>query len=471
MPSIHVLVVLIGLLLGRDLAQGRGDALPAAAAQFIVASGWVALVALVALVSLPACARAAAYRGSWPLLQRGLTLAGALRWMIVVPFAAWAVAADGAGCVEGWVGSWIGLDEALAAAPPILALLVIAWAEHPLHDRMRQAMLVRQLDEGGLVDRPPTRAEATMSRARMMLAMPLVPVMVIVCWHEMVDRLFSGAPSWLAAGVDTAGAIAIVLVAPAVIVRVLGTRPLGDGPLRERINELCGHMRTRVRGVRLWDNASANAAVLGLLPFARYMLITEPLVRGMPRHELDAVMAHELAHVRQHHVLWIVLTMLAVVTVLSLAQAPVAGLLEFLGSTVAEAIAFACVAALAIHLFGVVSRMIERHADARAAVAVGEEIAAARGEPSDVVHPGGPASMSAALSRVCVLNGVHPDRWGFRHGSVTQRQRALARLAGVPVSKVPIDRTVRALRRATLLVLLGIGVFTGIGLAMGWLVW
>ncbi|MFI4883235.1 MAG: M48 family metalloprotease [Phycisphaerales bacterium JB064] len=471
MPSIHVLVILIGLLLGRDLAQARGDALPASPSQFFVACGWVGVVALVALISLPACAKAAAYRGSWRMLQRGLGLAQMLRWLVVIPFALWAVLADGVGAVEGWIGSWIGLDEMLAATAPLLALLTIAWAEHPLHDRMRQAMLVRQLDEGGLVDRPPTRLESTIGKARMMLAMPLVPVLLIVCWHETIDAVFVDGPVWLASTVDVMGTILIVAVAPAIVVRVLGTRPLADGPLQERIDDLCKQMGARISGVRLWDNPSANAAILGLLPFARYMLITEPLLRGMPRHELDAVIAHELAHVRQHHVLWIVLSLMAIVTLLSFAQTPLASLLDVLGTTASEAIAFTLVAALAIHAFGVISRLIERHADARAAVAVATEIAGEQGVPDELVHPGGPASMAAALSRVCALNGVNPGRWGFRHGSVAQRQRALSLLPGLPAGRLPVDRKVALLRRATLLCLFGLGLFMLLGLSLGWLRW
>lgn len=471
MPSIHVLVILIGLLLGQDLADALGGPGGEPAWQFGLVVGWVALVAAVAMVSLPACARAAAYRGSWRLLSRGMALAQALRWLIVMPFATWAVLADGAGTVELWIGSWVGLDEAMAAAPPLLALLVVAWAEHPLHDRMRQAMLVRQLDEGGLVDRPPTRMEATLSRARMMLAMPLVPVFVIVCWHETVDLVLAGAPEWLVQVIDIAGALGIVAFAPAIIVRVLGTRRLEEGPLRERIDQLCAHMDAKVSGVRLWDHPSANAAILGLLPFARYMLITEPLARGMPRHELDAVIAHELAHVRQHHVLWIVLSMLAVVTVLGFAQETLAWLLSFLGSGASEGLAFLLVAIAAVHAFGVVSRTIERHADARAAVAVGEEIASDQGSEGDTVHAAGPAAMASALSRVCALNGVDPQRWGFRHGSVTQRQRALGRLASMNARRLPIDRTVAVLRGATLLTLLSVALFTAIGTGMGWLRW
>lgn len=470
MPSIHVLIILVGLLLGKDLAAARGAASDGSGWQFLVAVGWSLLVAGVALVALPACARTAAYRGSWRFLRRGLGLSEKLRWLVVLPFAIWSVTANGLGAVESLMGSWIGLDEIAAATPPLLALLAITWAEHPLHDRMRQAMLVRELDTGGVVERPPTRWEATAGRARAMLAMPLVPVLLIVCWHETVEILLQSQPTLAWRAIDIAGTIAIVALSPAIIVRVLGTRSLGEGEVRQRIGTLCDQMGARITGVRLWAHPSANAAILGLLPWARYMLVTEPLLRGMPRHELDAVVAHELAHVRQHHVLWIVLAMLALVTALGLGEPAIAwiGQSAGLGRGLAELSALLFVATAAVLGFGSISRLIERHADARAAVALSTSIAKEQDSDPTIVHQGGPDSMAAALDRVCALNGVDPSRWGFRHGSVRQRQRALARLTGMPSRRLPVDRRVRTLRLATLTTLVVAGTLTLVGLWQGW---
>lgn len=472
MPSIHVLIILVGLLLGRDLASARGTTEHAPSWQFLVVVGWAVLVAVVALVALPACARGAAYRGSWRLLQRGLGLAEKLRWLVVLPFASWSIAVDGVGAVEALVGSWIGLDEIIAASPPLLALLAIAWAEHPLHDRMRQAMLVRDLDSGAVVERPPTRWEATIGRARVMLAMPLAPVLLIVCWHETVQSLLATRPEWLWRSIDIAGTLGIVAFAPAMIVRILGTRPLDAGQVSRRINELSHRMGARITGVRLWAHPSANAAILGLLPWARYMLVTEPLLRGMPQRELDAVVAHELAHVRQHHVLWIVLAVLAAVLALGLLEPMLTAMATSVGVTrgLAELSSLLIVATIAILAFGSISRLIERHADARAAVAIDLEQAAATGHAPDVVHGIGPDAMAAALDRVCALNGVDPRRWGFRHGSVRQRQRALSKLVGRAAAGLPIDRSVKRLRVATVLTLATMGSLTLVGLWLGWFV-
>ena len=471
MPNIHVLILLVGLLLGRDLARASDGSDASDPIQFAIASGWCATLALIALVALPACARGAAARGSSGLLLQGMRFAQWLRWLLVLPYATWSMATDAVGAVEAWIGAWIILDEIIAALPPLLALVCITWAEFPLQDRMRQALVMRQLDEGGLVDRLSTRFESTLGVVRAMLAMPLVPVMLIVFWHEATGTALEGAPGWVATSIDVAGTIAIVAIAPAIIVRVLGTRPLVEGALHDRVARLCREMGTRLRGVRLWPHASANAALLGVLPLARYILVTDRLVRSMPRHELDAVLAHELAHSRQHHVLWILLSVLAAVLVLSLAQPVLVAVLEAIlpGRALVEAVSVAITAVLALAWFGAVSRLIERQADAHAAVAIGREIAESQGADPSVIHPAGPACMAASLDRVCALNGVEPSRWGFRHGSVHQRQRALAALPGMPIDRLPVDRRVLAIKRATLLGLLGSGVFLALGVALGWI--
>jgi hypothetical protein len=79
--------------------------------------------------------------------------------------------------------------------------------------------------------------------------------------------------------------------------------------------------------------------------------------------------------------------------------------------------------------------------------------------------------MAAALDRVCALNGVDRERWGFRHGSVAQRQRALSRLANRAVDRLPVDRKVRVMRWATVLVLAGMGGLLAVGLQLGWFTW
>ena len=50
-----------------------------------------------------------------------------------------------------------------------------------------------------------------------------------------------------------------------------------------------------------------NGAVMGAITPVRYILLTDALLETLPRERVEAVMAHELAHVRRHHIFWLVM--------------------------------------------------------------------------------------------------------------------------------------------------------------------
>lgn len=52
-------------------------------------------------------------------------------------------------------------------------------------------------------------------------------------------------------------------------------------------------------------------------------------------------------------------------------------------------------------------------------------------------------AMAGALESVARLNHISRERRSFRHGSIAHRQHRLARLVGLPLDRLPIDRTCR----------------------------
>ncbi|HTL71406.1 MAG TPA: M48 family metallopeptidase [Candidatus Eisenbacteria bacterium] len=82
------------------------------------------------------------------------------------------------------------------------------------------------------------------------------------------------------------------------------TRPLPDGPLRQRILALCARLRVRVLDVYEISlskkTRKANAAVVGIGP-TRRILLGDTLIAEFPPEEVEMVIAHELGHhVRRH---------------------------------------------------------------------------------------------------------------------------------------------------------------------------
>ena len=64
-------------------------------------------------------------------------------------------------------------------------------------------------------------------------------------------------------------------------------------------------MGVRCRDFRIWhtDRQVLNAAVAGLLPSVRTIFMTDALLLYLRDEEMEAVIAHELGHVRRRHLL------------------------------------------------------------------------------------------------------------------------------------------------------------------------
>src|SRR5690606_31987071 len=65
--------------------------------------------------------------------------------------------------------------------------------------------------------------------------------------------------------------------------------------------------RVRFREVLLWRTfgGMVNAAVMGMLAPLRYILLSDALLEHLPAEQVEAVMAHEVAHIRKRHLVWL----------------------------------------------------------------------------------------------------------------------------------------------------------------------
>jgi STE24 endopeptidase len=119
----------------------------------------------------------------------------------------------------------------------------------------------------------------------------------------------------LVSGRGLAGRAAIVLAGYLVITPVLlGLLPAVLAPILApaslpadvgaRLSGLAARAGLRVRGrvIRARERKLANAGQLGWLPGLRYVLITDYLLDQLTPAETDAVIAHELGHVRQRDI-------------------------------------------------------------------------------------------------------------------------------------------------------------------------
>jgi len=271
----------------------------------------------------------------------------------------------------------------------------------------------------------------------------------------------------------------VFVFAPVILRHVLRTQPLPDSPLRKRLEEICRRCRLRYRDILLWrtDNNMGNAAVMGILPWVRYILLSDLLLETMSDEQVEAVFAHEVGHIVHRHMAWYVVLVVILMVGTSapadaLKQLLIAhGLPRWAGpriDLVMEAVAIA----IFFGIFGVLSRRFERQADVFAARTIQEfsenagsigvtspivpataPVPAVAGSPQSYVGEYGAAVFASALHRVAIVNNIPVRARNFSHGSIAARMKYLYDLSTDPARTGRFDRAMMAIY-ATLVIAL-----------------
>lgn len=452
-------------------------------ALFAIGAGW--LVLCTSRVRRPGGYRwiglaEAGYRGTtWLLLLTHVFCVFGLGW---------------GDAIRVYTGNLVLVDELLAILPP-LSIMIAWWAfRYPIHRQIREALLIRTLDDGDTVYALQSRGQFVMNLTRIHLVLVLVPIVMIMTWNEAVQifwpRLIDVErvdERWQLATMF--GGTAVVLaIAPLVVRRLWDTAPLGDGPLRERLGQMCATHRVKIRELLIWHTGGelANAAVMGFIPRLRFILLSDALLDGMTDDHVEAVMAHEIGHIRRRHLPWLAVGLLAGLGAIGVLMTPVVTrTVEWLNASVDAPQPTTMVERMLVTLnpsllqpdphplsmwvepaaaivtligglivFGWISRRFERQADTFAVQHLAR--AQADGPAGNRVTPDAIAGMTNALSTVAALNHIPIRRKTWRHGSIAWRQTHLRSLEGQPLDALAIDRTVSIIKAVSAVVLLAV---------------
>ena len=96
---------------------------------------------------------------------------------------------------------------------------------------------------------------------------------------------------------------------PPLVRRLWGCEKLPEGPLKEHLTRFCSRQQFSAE-LYLWplfEGQALTAGVMGIVPGRRYILLTPAIIETMSLAELEAVMAHEIGHVKKGHLLLYVL--------------------------------------------------------------------------------------------------------------------------------------------------------------------
>jgi Zn-dependent protease with chaperone function len=439
------------------------------AADWAVPAGWIiawmwltpASLLLLAWLGIRVCeARLRRGRMPGPLVAADRIMRAA-RWFIAVNQVACVLLVDGLAAVRAMTGDLILIDELITLLPALLALGATWWIYFPIENRLVQATLIRRLDEGKPIYPIQSRGQYLLLQVRMHMLLVLAPVLVIAGISEVIDSVWvrwDFGPAGAREALTIIAAAGVFLFAPLLARLVLDVQRLPGGELRESLEEVCRRHGVRVRDLLLWrtNGSMINAAVMGVVARLRYVLITDALLEMLRRDQVCAVMAHEVGHVRRHHMVWLIICLMACLLLAThLVSWPLhmGAVQGFWPDAWNEPLAIAAAVLqllLALMVFGWVCRRFERQADTFAV----QHLSTAEGAHGhQAITPQAVHSLRSALGAISFLNTVDPSRHSWRHGSIRWRQRYLDSLVGLPVRQLPIDRMIRRLKWASALII------------------
>lgn len=240
------------------------------------------------------------------------------------------------------------------------------------------------------------------------LAAIIPPVILLVAALEALQHT-----AWRATVLYMAGALAIHALATRRRMHAwrFETHAVTTGELRDRVFALAARAGVRVQQLYVLPARKARLAN-ALAALGNVVVLTDYLIANLSRREVDAVVAHELAHLRRRHPLLLLVVMVALVW-------------AFWGwGSWLPGWDVPLRAVLAVALVLLLSRQLERSADRHAATLVGD-----------------PEALIAALAKLARLN-LLPVSWGkldealLTHPSIRERARLLAQRHHIPWERV-----------------------------------
>src|SRR5438128_5523658 len=305
MSRVILLLIMAVWLMGAEELQH--NQLPPRGSMILLFAGYLVIVVTVAVWSALLARRATQsnFRRLFRRFNHGLLI---MRWLIP----AWmAVDVIRGGAWTEWVLAKFGTRIELPAmivgiAPAMLTWMALWWAEYPAERAMREQNVLDELMHGMPVHEAPRLGRMLIVSLRQQLLPMVLPILLITLFRDLVG-LTHFTPSWNDLMMIPA-ALVVYLLSPFLLIWLFNARPLEPSPLRQRLEAICQRCGLRYRNIMLWqtDFSMANAAVIGLLPGWRYVLLSDRLLETMTDREIEAVFAHELGHIVHNHMAWLV---------------------------------------------------------------------------------------------------------------------------------------------------------------------
>jgi STE24 endopeptidase len=370
-----------------------------------------------------------------------------------------------------WDGRFVpGIQLVLLS--PLVAVLLLGWA--------CTYGVERALHRGAGGTAFPGRAAYVAMQARHNLLLVIPALLLITVQQTLLFALPGLAAEEFLAVLSLVLVGAVLLLIPWILRLVLGLQSLPDGPLRRRLESAARRLHFRCSDILVWrtHDSLANALVTGVVPWLRYVIVTDRLAEYLNGPELEAVFGHEVSHVKHRHMLYYIGFVVVSLALGWCLWQPLVGWLrgalpETYQALTAygvfeEVLLLGLLCVEVVVLFGFISRLCERQADVDGCRAVSclHPFCLAHTE-DEVLPPNGHGlcatgirTFIGALEKVALLNGISRERPGWlsswQHSTIAKRVRFLERLLAEPHAESRLHRSVRWIQLGILLGLVAV---------------
>jgi Zn-dependent protease with chaperone function len=258
----------------------------------------------------------------------------------------------------------------------------------------------------------------------------------------------------------------VAVFGPAIIKKFWMCTPLEPSYDRARIEALCHRAGLAYADILYWPifgGKMITAGVMGLIKKFRYILVTEGLLKFLSSEEIDAVIAHEIGHVKKNHILFYLIFFTGYMLIsyatfnliiyLILYADPLFRLISFSGLNHASAISiFFSISVILIFLvyfrfvFGYFMRNFERQADCFV---------------YSLFNSAFP--LITTLEKIAATSGQPPDKPNWHHFSIAER---ISYLKKCEQDQIWVKRQDKKIKKSIAVYLVCLLLFGGIGFAL-----
>jgi Zn-dependent protease with chaperone function len=258
----------------------------------------------------------------------------------------------------------------------------------------------------------------------------------------------------------------VAIIGPAFIQKFWQCRPLTHTGIRHRIETMCRKARMGFKDILIWPlfgGKMISAGVMGLIQRFRYILVTPALIDLLEPGEIDAVIAHEIGHIKQKHLLFYLCFFVGYIIISFALTDLIVYLLIYIGAAfgfiaqsaetdsflISLCFSFSTIFIFVLYfryIFGFFMRNFERQADIFAYIAIGS-----------------PLPLISTFEKISLSSGQSPDKPNWHHFSIHERISYLIRCAS---DRRWIDRHNAKIKKGFLIYLIAIMLLGWIGLTL-----